>query len=292
MEIEATINTGIADASLKIWFARLAASIYRFNGLRIAKRAFSTVPEGTVLRRRFFRHNLYLDVSRTDTHRLLYLEGERFVTERALIAELLKRGDRVVDVGANIGYYAIMFARLVGKEGSIFCIEPEPDNLVELRRNVAANDLCNVEILGAAAGEKAGKVSFAAGINGRVSREPNDQLEVDMVLLDSVINDKIALIKIDVEGYEGQVLAGAQRVIRQFHPKLFVEVHPDLLIGYSMRDIIGLVGSQYNNIRYYDPKIGGVGKVYSRYALRPFPAVLRERDLSSRADIFWMVCTT
>src|SRR5438874_1437824 len=116
MEIEPTINTGIADESLKIRLARLAAVVYRFNGLRIAKRAFARVPEGTVLRRRFFRQNLYLDVSRTDTHRLLYLEGERFVTERALIAELLKPGDRVVDVGANIGYYAIMFAMCVGKE--------------------------------------------------------------------------------------------------------------------------------------------------------------------------------
>ena len=291
MEIEPTINTGIADESLKIRLARLAAVVYRFNGLRIAKRAFARVPEGTVLRRRFFRQNLYLDVSRTDTHRLLYLEGERFVTERALIAELLKPGDRVVDVGANIGYYAIMFARLVRKEGSVLCIEPEPDNLVELRRNVAGNDLCNVEILGVAAGEKVGRVGFAAGINGTVASEPDGQLDVDMVLLDSVINEKIDLIKIDVEGYEGQVLAGAERVLRQFHPKLFVEVHPELLIGYTTADVINVVSDLYKSIRYYDPSIRGVGKVYSRYALRPFPAVLREQDLSSRGDVFWMVCT-
>ena len=291
MEIQPTISTGIADASLKVRFARWATSIYRFSGLRIAKRAFAKVPEGTVLSRRFFRHNLYLDVSRTDTHRLLYLEGERFVTERALIAELLKPGDRVIDVGANIGYYALMFARLVRKEGSVLCIEPEPDNLVELRRNVAGNDLCNVEILGVAAGEKVGRVGFAAGINGRVASEPNGQLDVDMVLLDSVINGKIDLIKIDVEGYEGQVLAGAHRVLRQFHPKLFVEVHPDLLIGYTTADVINLVSVLYKSIRYYEPNIRGVGKVISRYGSRTFPAVLNERDLSSRTDVFWMVCT-
>ena len=93
------------------------------------------------------------------------------------------------------------------------------------------------------------------------------------------------------EGYEGQVLAGAHRVLRQFHPKLFVEVHPELLIGYTTADVINIVSDLYKSIRYYDPNIRGVGKVYSRYALRPFPAVLRERDLSSRTDIFWMVCT-
>jgi FkbM family methyltransferase len=285
------MTRGIADESLDIRLARLAASIYRFSGLRIAKRAFARVPEGTVLSRRFFQHNLYVDVSRTDTHRLLYLEGERFVTERVLIAELVNSGDHVIDVGANIGYYAIMFASLVGREGSVLCIEPEPDNLIELKRNVTGNKLTNVEILGAAAGEKVGRVSFSRGINGRVASELNGHLDVDMVLLDSLVYDKIDLIKIDVEGYEGQVLAGAQRILADLHPNLFVEVHPDLLIGYSTNEVIDLVRHRYNHIRYYDPNIRGAAKVTSRYGSRPFPAVLCERALSSRADVFWMVCT-
>src|SRR5262249_15982394 len=145
--------------------------------------------------------------------------------ERFLLRRLLRPGLKVVDVGANIGYYALLTARFIGPEGSISCFEPEPDNVGELERNVERNRLGNVRVLPIAAGEADGEVSLHPGINGKVAVDGSGSLTVPMRRLDSVLSGPVNLIKIDVEGYEGHVLAGAERLLAAHRPLLFVEVH-------------------------------------------------------------------
>jgi hypothetical protein len=89
--------------------AQLAATLYRFNTLRLATRVFSNAPD-QVLSRRFYGRTLHLNVSRGNPQRLLYLEGERFIDERDIVRRLIRPGLAAVDVGANIGYYALMLA--------------------------------------------------------------------------------------------------------------------------------------------------------------------------------------
>lgn len=103
---------------------------WRFKTLKTAKAAFWGT-SSAVLERPFSGYRLSLDVSRTYAQRLLYLEGERFVKERKLIERLTEPGMIVVDVGANIGYYMLLFANFIGEKGKIICFEPEPDNLRE-----------------------------------------------------------------------------------------------------------------------------------------------------------------
>jgi len=209
--------------------ARLRAFLWRFHTLPFAERRFAGVSPPCVFARPFAGRTLHVDVSRTNTHRLLYLEGERHVAERALLRRLLRPGMRVVDVGADIGYFLLLFEQSIGPAGSIVCLEPEPDNARELERNIRANSLTNVEFLRLAAGDEDGLVSLSPGINGVVKPDGSGSLTVEIRRLDSLLRDRVDFLKIDVEGFEHHVLLGAERVLRDHQPTLIVEVHPDLL---------------------------------------------------------------
>jgi FkbM family methyltransferase len=280
--------------SARFTIGRLLVGLWRFNGLKVAKRIFGSVNTSTILSRPFFGYRLFIEVARTDTHQLLYLEGARFILERRIISELLRAGDIVADVGANIGYYALMFSRLIGQSGEVICFEPEPDNLRELYRNLQRNQLTNVKVTESAVGDRNGECTFACGINGTVRENGEGDIVVKMVRLDSVIRHKIDFLKIDVEGYEGHVLAGGERLIREHRPVMFVEVHPSLLTPqYSVSDILSFAERFYSNVEICEVEESGFrAKVSSRYLGRPI--IRRTNDTTvalSRKNIFWMICS-
>jgi FkbM family methyltransferase len=259
----------------------------------LARAVFRSADSPTIISRPYFGFELFLDVARSDAHRLLYLEGERFINEYMLLAQLVHKGDNIIDVGANIGYYLLMFEKLTGKEGRILCFEPEPDNLVELKRNISSNNLKNVTLFEAAVSETCGTVQLSPGLNGMISNDDVNSIEVDVVSLDSVIDGPINVIKVDVEGYEGQVLEGAKGLIKEFRPRLFIEVHPFLLPKpYSTQGILDLVQESYSSIKFYDGAVDGLtAKVASRYANKNPVNELKDRTkLLERSNVFWMVC--
>src|SRR5262245_45099869 len=94
----------------KFWLGRVVAFFYRLQTLRLAEATFRKLDGGTVLKRRFFGKTLVLDVARASPQKLLWLQGDRFVRERDLLKRAIRPGMSVVDVGANIGYYALMFS--------------------------------------------------------------------------------------------------------------------------------------------------------------------------------------
>src|ERR1700733_4298622 len=181
--------------------SQVVASLYRFNTLRIATHVFADM-SGQIVSRRFYGRKLYVDVSRGNPQRLLYLEGERFIAEREIVRGLVRQGLSVIDVGANIGYYALMLASYLGTSEEIVCIEPEPANLTELRRNIEANHLTNVTILAAGAAAENGSAGLLQGINGRIVSGGRGEVTIKTLALDNLAARSIGFIKIDVEGYE------------------------------------------------------------------------------------------
>jgi FkbM family methyltransferase len=231
--------------------ARLGSYFFRFGALPLVRRLAAGTPRPFVLKRRFHGQRLAIDVSRTDTHRLLFIEGERFVLEAEILRELLSPGMCVVDVGANIGYYALLFSSVVGPAGKVTCLEPDPENLVELRHNLALNGLSNVSLLPIAAGSRDSVVSMRRGLNARVVAEGGN-LSVDVKRLDSLGLERVDLIKLDVEGYECDVLEGARKLLEKHRPSLFVEVHPNLLPSRDkLRWIADFLGELYGSVTAY-----------------------------------------
>jgi FkbM family methyltransferase len=209
-----------------------------------------------------------LDVSRSDAQRVLYLEGERFIEERFLLRRLVQGRKRIVDVGANIGYYLLMLARFSGPDAAITCIEPSGDNLLELDANMQVNRLRNVRLHRVAAGESRARVELTSGINACVIRggAGDGSTMVDLVPLDELVPEGADFVKIDVEGYENRVLYGARALIERCRPVLFVELHPRRLrqYGSSVLECVRLLEEYYDDVAFW----GGSGSC----GLCPLPA--------------------
>jgi FkbM family methyltransferase len=250
--------------------ARAGAFLWRFSTLRLSRKLAARTLSPLVLERPFHGRRLALDVSRSDTHRLLFLEGERYVLERELLAGMLEPGMHAVDVGANIGYYALLFSAHVGTAGKVTCLEPDPDNLRELVQNVELNGLSHVDVLPLAAGREDTTLRLKRGLNATVRREGGDQA-ISVKPLDGLDLGRVDFIKIDVEGFECDVLHGATRLIDQHRPSLFVEVHPDLLPSRTdLRWILEFLRTRYQSVEAHRQAhpVSLLAKATQRYADR------------------------
>jgi FkbM family methyltransferase len=150
--------------------------------------------------------------------------GEYSDLETELWCQLELDGKTVIDVGANIGALTVALSDIVGADGHVFAFEPQPQNAGLLRRNVACLEVTIEEVaLGAAPGTVS--IPFLFDLEhknyGRVELGSGDAV-VDVRTLDSY-NLAPAFIKIDVEGYELDVLLGARATIERHQPLLYVE---------------------------------------------------------------------
>lgn len=125
-----------------------------------------------------------------------------------------------VDAGANVGGYSVRAASWGMK---VYAFEPNPHNIALLRRNIEINNL-SVNVLPYALGSRPGKARLSP--NGGVSRITKDEgVEVEMRTLDSFDLPGADLLKVDVEGYELEVLRGAKKTLEKFHPIVMIEMH-------------------------------------------------------------------
>lgn len=160
--------------------------------------------------------------------------GECSELEQQLFAMLLSRGDHIIEVGANIGVHTIGLAQLVGIDGQILAVEPQPQVYRVLNANLALNNIQNVTVYSCGCGKHrdAWVVPVSdyskpvAHNSGSVSLKPSGVgCKVQIVPLDELApNDFIPrLIKVDVEGMELDVLQGGLQLIRRHRPLLYVE---------------------------------------------------------------------
>ncbi len=178
---------------------------------------------------------MYLDLDDHGLSRDLLAYGIREPFSTQVMKEALKPGQVVVDVGANIGYYALLEAKTVGEKGRVYCLEPAPENVEILRRNIAANGYENIEVLHAAAGaaSKEGKLYLSSSHNQHAMLAENvrgavGSVPVQMVSLDDFMRDKPfpSLVRMDVEGYELDILRGMKDLFATGKPmQLFIEIH-------------------------------------------------------------------
>ncbi len=165
--------------------------------------------------------------------RSLDLYGEWCEAEIDLFAALVEPGSVVVDVGANVGSHTVFFAKHVGPTGRVVALEPQSFVHELLVRNVRANRLTNVDCVRKAATDSPSTVrlpkvdpkttcnfgAIAVTSEGAAS----DTESVAAVPLDTLGLEACDFLKIDVEGLETRVLAGAKRIISRFLPTIFVE---------------------------------------------------------------------
>ena len=177
--------------------------------------------------------------------RYLYALGVWEPNVTRLMQDHLRAGDIVIDVGANIGYHAVLSARLVGPSGHVLAVEPSPTIRAQLIENVHANDVAGiVEIVPVAVSDSPGELRLVPGPATNVglatvvhSDEPDAGHVVRADTLDNIVDgagldpQRVRLLKVDVEGAEVNVLRGARRVLSTlpFGALVVVEVEPSRL---------------------------------------------------------------
>jgi FkbM family methyltransferase len=162
------------------------------------------------------------------------------------LLEIVRPGDIVYDLGANIGWYSLLAARRVGPTGQVIAFEPAIENAAHLQRNSASNGFANIVVVPAAVSDRDGWAMFLnrGSLQGRLDK-PDDDIQakrlakqvgksrgrtpVPMVTLDAWIAEAEqmppSLIKIDIEGAEIGALGGMKSTLRTAKPALIIELH-------------------------------------------------------------------
>ncbi len=168
----------------------------------------------------------------------------RFIKDK-----IIKAGDIVLECGGHHGFTAILLSKWVGDKGKVITFEPNPQNVAILNRNIEINKLTNIDVEQKAVGSKNGKIIIAPFSNAMVtSNSIFKGIEVELVKLDRYIHLNPTFLKIDVEGYEVEVLKGAKNMLKR-SPKLAIEIHAEKLYEYqsSVDELISLIGlNRYN----------------------------------------------
>jgi FkbM family methyltransferase len=155
----------------------------------------------------------------------LYEKREPICTDYLMNLGVLKEGEEVLDIGANIGYYVLIESNLVGDSGKVYAIEPVFSNIKALKSNIKLNNCENVEIFRLAVSDKDGKsriyVSDRSNLSAMEKSRAGGKVigaeEVEVVTLDSFFKDKniSSFIRMDVEGYEYNIIKGMAKTLKE-----------------------------------------------------------------------------
>ena len=168
--------------------------------------------------------------------------------ESRLMRKLLGPQDTFIDVGAHIGWYTTLAARCVGDDGLVIACEPYPPNVATLKDNLLLNGTKNVRLVEMALGSGNGVLSLSydsdSGATTALDWGPSKRIEIPMTTLDEVAAEVMAvtLLKMDVEGWEAQILRGASATLERTKHVL-IEINKPLLkkAGSSPEELYGLM---------------------------------------------------
>ncbi|HMK23989.1 MAG TPA: FkbM family methyltransferase [Terriglobales bacterium] len=204
--------------------------------------------------------------------RSIFVTGRYEPNEFLWLERVLKPGMTFVDVGANLGLYALFASRRVSETGRVIAIEPSRREMDRLRTNIERNSLRNVSLLPVALSDQAAEVDLSvavashAGHNTLGSFGYNTQLErretVQALSLDEVIESaklqRVDVIKMDIEGSELAALRGASGTLTQYHPTLLMELSDRALKhqGATSADVRSLLADHGYEVSVFDSSSG------------------------------------
>jgi FkbM family methyltransferase len=194
----------------------------------------------------------------------LFVRGLIEEDETKFIKRILQPGMVFIDVGANMGYYSLIGAKMVGTTGQVHSFEPSPRMVDELKHNVNLNGFNNIHINNLALGNNKGVAQlsrYEAGkeVYGSISQRPFPGAQVigyddvQVIKLDEYVKEngisQVDAIKMDVEGAELLVLKGARDLLKNYRPTIIFELATQHVIGfkYTCDDVLDfLTGLGYD----------------------------------------------
>lgn len=165
-----------------------------------------------------------------------YVKGTFEPGVQQALVDRLRPGMVFYDIGANIGFFTLLAARLVGPHGKVFAFEPEPEVAARLKEHVERNQFTNIMLEEVAVWSETGTVSFlrsnphASPDRGfghvELAAEARNSIQVPAISLDTCSRHTPPdFLKCDVEGAEAHVFGGALNVLKQTRPLVICELH-------------------------------------------------------------------
>ena len=236
------LAAGAVSALQRVGLHRLA---YSAPLRRLGKRFLLRADEGPCVRRIASGLGRGLKLRVLPETPKSYWLGTHEPDMQAALRESIRPGMTVYDCGANVGYFSVMFARLVGEGGRVYAFEPSPSSVECLDAARTLNDFRQMEVVAAAVWEKKGTLRFVRGgtdaslVSDHVEGvfgdahdgEPAAGCFVDVAAtsLDEFVYEENHpppdFIKLDVEGAEGKAVSGARRLLAERRPGLLLEIH-------------------------------------------------------------------
>lgn len=237
------ISDNIATFFYRILFFifRCCMEMYDLIIFKILK--LKLITTGRYIIKEINKSKMNLNLCDPGISRDLLMAGIREPTHTKFMKDILKKGDTIIDIGANIGYYALMESRIIGEKGKVYAVEPILNNIFMLKKNINLNNYKNIEVFNVAIGGEnkkdyiylSKKSNWCTLINNNKKENLKNKIVTEVVTLDKFIQGKRFpdLIRMDVEGYEKQIIEGMKNILNMRQPlKIFMELHccflPDL----------------------------------------------------------------
>ena len=256
---------------------------YFFKILLLCFRVRST----KLVSRKIHGYKMFLNPADTGLSRQLILFGTREELQTTIVKKWLNPGMTIVEIGANLGYYTLMEASLIGESGKIYAIEPIEENLDLLKRSMFANHYENrIELYHLAISDADGiaQIAKTKSSNGctmflndgersdyarnNLDKRIKEIISVNTMTLDNFLRNKHMpdLIRMDVEGYETKIIKGMVKTLEDSKSgtKIFLEIHSALY-----KDPISTVSEIFAAFTRYGFKVeyivAGLGNVFLEF---------------------------
>ena len=186
-----------------------------------------------------------LDPKENSINKQLILDRVRERKATEIMQTFIEPDDVILELGANIGYYVCMEAKILSDQGYIYAVEPSPENVALLQSNIALNGVQSIEVFNMAMSDKTGTAKLFMGpacnlhsLVDRSNQSERDFIEVQTDSVDHFLEGKkpITFLRMDVEGYETIIFDGMQKTLNSPNlRKLFIEIHPMVIEAEPMR---------------------------------------------------------
>jgi len=201
--------------------------------------------------------------SRSGLSRSLFIDRDYINEDIDYLNRYLKKGDVFIDVGSNIGTWAIFAAQATGNIGEVLCFEPHPITFKYLKENITINNFANINAYNVGCSDTDGDLYFTSNLDdmNHIIAEKENAIIVPVKKLDYYTENysKIKLIKIDVEGFELSVLKGAIKTLQKANIIIFesFEIFQNSF-NYKTADMISFL--QQNEFKVYKTNDINAGK--------------------------------
>jgi len=274
---------------------------YKQKGVDLGQERIITAKNGCKLHLIPNDPGISLELTRFRSH-------EPVTTE--IVSKKLRDGMVCVDAGGNIGYYATLESKKVGKNGKVIAIEPSPLNFRYLEKNLELQNQSNYEVHNFACGKEDGELSFLVHDISNMCKvvkdgdnipEGMEVIKIPVKKLDTFLNSigiaKIDFLRMDIEGSELNLFEGAKNIIKNSKPMIQFEFHPGKLGPANTRKVLEYLKSENYEvfsflIGYLDTPLVGTVRDLKKYSFDQMLSMLDDETLPPNILLFLEVRNT